>query len=272
MIPIDRRRLAALVVCVLIVTAGAARPALATALDVKAGGTKTFYVDERTGANQVVIFSQSTIEDFTSVINRVAGQFQVDPKNLEAIKGAFSARVNDIKTGIDLRDHDLYGPDWMDAAKYPLIEIKIDRAENVQKKTANSATLTALGTCTMHGFTHDMKISATVIYLDESPMTLQRAKGDLISVRADLQFKLSDYKITGPRTSQAIGLTVADVQPVKVSIFASSEPPPPPLDLQGLAPSGPKPAGTQPASGPLPTTSAPKPDYPVLPPPQRPGR
>ena len=47
--------------------------AMATALDTKAVGAKTFYVDQRAGANQVVIISQSTIEDFTSVINSGGG-------------------------------------------------------------------------------------------------------------------------------------------------------------------------------------------------------
>ena len=122
-------------------------------------------------------------------------------------------RVIEIKTGIDLRDHDLYGPDWLDAARYPLIEIKITRAEDVQKKAANTATMTLVGTCGIHGVTHDTRIAATLIYLDESPKTMQRAKGDLISVRANFEFKLSDYKITGPKSSEAIGLKVGDVQP-----------------------------------------------------------
>lgn len=261
-----------LALCALIVALGAVPIAGATVLDVKASGAKTFYVDERAGANQVIIFSQSTIEDFNSVINRVAGQFQLDPKNLEAINGKFSVRVQDIKTGLDLRDHDLYGPDWLDSAKYPLIEIKVARAEKVQKKSANTATMTLVGTATIHGITHDVQISSTLIYLDESPVTMQRAKGDLISVRADFQFKLSDYKITGPKTSEAIGLKVGDVQPVKVSIFASSVPPPPPLDMGGLAPAGQQPAGTQPGEGPSSAPPAPKPNYQVLPPPQRPSR
>ena len=260
---------AATAVCSLVLTAHV-QNALATALDVKASGPKTFYVDQRAGANQVVIFSQSTIEDFTSVINRVAGQFQLDPKNLENLGGEFSVRVIDIKTGIDLRDHDLYGPDWLDAARNPLIDIKIARAEDVQKKSATTATMTLVGTCSMHGVTHDTRIAATLIYLDESPMTMQRAKGDLISVRANFEFKLSDYKITGPKSSKAVGLTVGDVQPVRVSIFASSEKPPAPLDLGGLAPEG-RAGGSQPAAGPG-TAPAAKPDYPVLMPPPRPSR
>ncbi len=263
------RGTAAGAVLALLVAAWAAPAVRATALDVKASGTKTFYVDERAGANQVVITSESTIEDFTSVANAVTGQFQLDPKNLEGVKGKFSIRVVDIRTGIDLRDRDLQGPDWLDAAKFPLITITIQGAKDVQKKSANSASLTAVGTCTMHGVTHDVSIAATVVYLDESPITQQRAGGDLIAVRANLSFKLSDYKITGPTSSEkAIGLKVADVQPVRVSVFASSEPPPPPLaGPGGLAPAGR--TGGGPASQPAAQPAAPS--TPALPLPPRPS-
>lgn len=222
----------------LLVLTARAGGALATALDVKASGPKTFYIDQRVGANQVVIYSQSAIEDFTSVINRVTGQFQLDPRDLEHIKGDVRMRVTDIRTGTDLRDADLYGPEWLDAARYPLIEIRILRAENVRKTAANTATMTLVGTCSMHGETRDVLIHATVIYLDQSPITMQRAAGVLVSVRASFDLKLSDYKVAGPETSKMIGLRVADVQPIRVSVFASSEEPPPALDLRGLAPGG----------------------------------
>lgn len=262
------RRLAP-AVCLLVLMAGE-RDALATALNIKASGPKTFYVDQRVGTNQVVIFSQSTIEDFASVINRVAGQFQIDPRHLEHLSGEFSVRATDIRTGTDLRDHQLYGPDWLDAARYPLMDIKIARAESVQKKATSTATMILVGTCSIHGVTHDVRILATLIYLDESPITMQRAKGDLISVRANFEFKLSDYKITGPGDSAMIGLKVADVQPIRVSIFASSEEPPAPLDLGGLSPGG-QAAGSQPTGG---AAAAPTsmPNYPILAPPQRPSR
>lgn len=247
---------------------GVASMAQATSLDTKASGQKTFYVDERAGANQVIIYSESTIEDFTSVCNTVGGQFQLDPKNLEGVNGKFFIRVVDIRTGIDLRDNDLQGPDWIDATKYPRITITITGAKDIQKKSPNSASITFIGTCNMHGVTRDMPIPGTLIYLDESPVTRQRAEGDLISVRASFSFKLSDYKITGPTSSErAIGLKVADVQPVRVSIFASSSPPPPPLEgFGGMAPSGR--TTTAPSA---PSTAPAAPAAPALPLPPRPS-
>jgi polyisoprenoid-binding protein YceI len=260
-------RKTATVVCSLVLTVGT-RSALATALGVKASGPKTFYIDPRAGANQVVINSESTLEDFTSVINTVSGQFALDSKNLEGISGKFTVRVADIHTGLDLRDKDLQGPDWIDAPKYPLITITVTGGKNVQVKSANSSSMDLIATCSMHGVTVDMPITATLIYLDESAMTRQRAQGDLISVRANLSFKLSAFKISGPTSSErAIGLKVADVQPVRVSVFASSVQPPPSLEgSAGLAPQGQ--TGSAPGG---PTTRPAAPNTPALPLPPRPS-
>ncbi len=252
---------AALTVCLAL---GGAASASATTLDVKASGTKTFYVDERAGANQVIISSESTIEDFTSVANKVAGQFQLDPKQLEGIRGRFSIHVADIQTGIDLRDRDLQTADWLDATRYPLIAVEVAHAEDVRKKNANSAELILVGTYSLHGVTQEMRVPATLIYLDESPQTRKRASGDLISLRASFGIKLSDFHVTGPKTSETIGLKVADLQRIRASLFASSEPPPAPLE--SLAPT----PATQPSPGGPATTAPSRSNVPVLPPPQRP--
>src|SRR5512137_1392481 len=73
-----------------------------TALDVKASGEKTFYVNPRAGNSQITVFSQSTLEDFTTVCNQVSGQWQVDPRSLESLHGKFALRVEDMHTGIAL--------------------------------------------------------------------------------------------------------------------------------------------------------------------------
>lgn len=224
---------------------------LATALDTKASGNKTFYIDPRVGANQVVSSSEAAVEDITSVINTVTGELQLNPRNLEDTKGKLSVRVTDIHTGIDLRDKDLQGPEWLDAVSYPLITITITGARDIQKKSANSASMTFTGTCDVHGVSHDVQIPATLIYMDESAVTQQRALGDLVVIRANYQFKLSDYKIGGPTDSErAIGQKVADAQSVRITVFASSQPPP--LDGHGgMAP----PTGTTHAPGSRPAAS-----------------
>ena len=81
--------------------------ALATALDVKASGEKAFYLNPRAANSQITIFSRAPLEDFTTVSNRVSGEWRVDPKNLESTRGYFAMRIEDLRTGLDVRDRDL---------------------------------------------------------------------------------------------------------------------------------------------------------------------
>jgi polyisoprenoid-binding protein YceI len=197
-----------------------------TALDVKASGEKVFYVNPRAGNSQVTVFSQSTLEDFTTVCNQVSGEWKVNPKNLEALRDHFAMRVEDMHTGIALRDKDLRGRDWFNADQYPEIVVDITGVKDVKKVDANSATMKLLGTCSMHGKSNPVEIPCTLAYLDESPTTMHLVKGDVIRIRAEFSVKLSDYGITGPSGTETIGVKVSDVQSIRVTIFGSTERPP----------------------------------------------
>jgi polyisoprenoid-binding protein YceI len=216
-----------------------------TALDVKATGEKAFYIDDRAGNNQVSIFSQSTLEDFTTVCNKVSGECKVDPKNIETFTGRFSLRVEDMRTGIELRDTHLRSPDWFDAEKNPEVVIEIAKVQDVKKTEPGTVSLKLVGTCSMHGKSGSVTIPATLTYLDETPTTMKRVKGDLIRIRAEFDVKLSDYGITGPPGSDTIGLKVSEVQAIKVTVFGSTEKPAQALQVDKTptttAPSKPKP-------------------------------
>ena len=200
-----------------------------TALEVKATGTKTFYANSRAGNNQVTFMSESTLEDFTGVCNRVGGDCQLDPKDLSSFKGRFFVRVEDMRTGIALRDKELRAPDWLDAAKHPLIVMEFTSVEDVKKVGPDAAEMTLVGTCSLHGKTRDVRIPATLRYLDESPKTMRRVKGDLIRLRAKFVVKLADYAISGPKASDVLGLKVSNDIEVRVTVFGSTERPPDPL-------------------------------------------
>jgi polyisoprenoid-binding protein YceI len=223
----------------------------ATALDVKASGEKTFYVNPRAGNSQITDISRSTLEDFTTVANQVKGQWQLDPKNLEAMHGHFSLKVDDLHTGIALRDHDLRGPDWFDAAKYPDVVVDITHASDVQKTRPNTAKMKLIGTLSMHGQTKPVEIAATLAYLDESPMTEKLVRGDVVRVRAEFPVKLSEFGITGPPESAVIGVKVSDEQNVQVTIFGATERPPEELNIDVVPTPGPpvKPKPPKPPGG-----------------------
>ena len=259
-----------------VILLGCCGRATATSLEVKAQGSKTFYVDTAAGRNQISIESQSTLEDFTIVCNTVTGQWEFNPRNVERISGEFSVKVEDLRTGIPLRDHHLRGPDWLDAAKHPVISITIKQAEGARRTSANTAAMALVGRCSLHGVTRDIRIPCTFAYLDESPKTMERIKGDLIRLRAEFSIDLSDYGVKGPPGSDTIGLKVANTLPIKVSVFGSTVKPPPPLkvDKPGTA--------TMPAGVPMPASPSSQPTIPapgvfapvepsLLEPPTRPG-
>lgn len=203
----------------------------ASALKTKASGEKTFYSDYRAGNSQVTVFSESTLEDFTCVCNKVAGQCAVDPQRVESFKGRFSIRVADLETGLDLRDQHMVGPDWLDSARYPEITVQVDHVEEIKSSGPTSASLVLVGTCNLHGKTQDVRIPAVLTYLDETPETMRRVKGDLIRIRAEFNVKLADYGLTGPPGSDWIGLKVAEVVKIKVTVFGSTERPADPLKV-----------------------------------------
>ncbi|MEK6676708.1 MAG: YceI family protein, partial [Planctomycetota bacterium] len=99
------------------------------------------------------------------------------------------------------------------------------------KTAPTSASLVLVGTCNIRGKTQPMKIPVNITYLDETPETMRRVKGDLFRIRADFELKLADYGITGPPGSDFIGLKVADTVKIKVTVFASTEKPPDPLKV-----------------------------------------
>ena len=201
------------------------------AFESKAAGQKVFYSDERAGNNQVTVFSESTLEDFTSVCNRVAGQCTIDPKRVETFAGRFSIRVEDLTTGMELRDQHMVAPEWLDAAQFPEISVQIDKVEEVSKTGPNTISLFLMGTCTIRGATRPVRISANLTYLEETPETMRRVKGDLLRIRAEFDVKLADYGINGPPGSDFIGLKVAESVKIKVTVFGSTERPPDPLKV-----------------------------------------
>lgn len=213
-----------------------------TALEVKASGKKTFFVNSRAGNSQVTILSESTLEDFTTVCNQVSGECRLEPKHLETMNGRFALKTADMRTGIALRDEHLRGPDWLDAAKNPEVIIELTKAQDARKTGPNTASLTLVGNCIIRGLSKPIQIPCTLTYLDESPVTMKIVKGDVIRLRAEFSIMLSDFGITGPKGSETIGVKVSDVQHIKVSVFAATQPPPKELKVD-REPATPAPPG-----------------------------
>lgn len=187
-----------------------------TAREIKVSRPKTFHVEQRAGTNQVTVESKSTLSDFTNLCNQVVGDFQFDPGAPEGFTGQFRMPVTGIHTGIGLRDRHLRSADWLDADRYPDIIVTLTQARDVRKESVDSVTMTLVGTCGMHGVTRDIQVPATLTCLGGWPTATGQAKGEVVSIQAAFEVRISDYGIKGART---LGLKVADIQRVRVSIF-----------------------------------------------------
>ena len=137
--------------------------------------------------------SETDIETVTASTNSVHGLLGID---LQKGTGKVKIRtlVSTLKSGIELRDEHLRGPDWLDAAKFPEIYFESTKAS---KKDAT--TWDVEGNFTMHGVTKPVKLA---VQMQEIPVELvQQAKwGERPGLAFSARFtvKLSDHGIKLP--------------------------------------------------------------------------
>ncbi len=198
-----------------------------------AAQVRTFYLDPRPGNNQVTCLSEAPLEDFAAVCNRVTGEMGVDPADFASFRGAFRLRVEDLRTGIELRDKIMRSAEWLDASNAPEIIVQIERLEGVAPQPAAAADRgatttvrgTLIGTCTIRGKTLPLRAAASLAYLPETPVTQRRTKGDLLRVRTEFDVKPADYGVAGGAGGDTIGLKVAETLRIRATVFGTTEKP-----------------------------------------------
>lgn len=170
------------------------------------------------------------LDDFTIICNEISLQLAFDPQHAERISGRFTLKVENLGTGMDLRGQLSRSSDWLDAANSPEIQLAIDRGEQARKTAPNTVAMLVHMRFSMHGVTKETLVPWTATYLDESPQTRERAKGDLVRLRTQFEIGLSDYHVAGPPvTFSFVGLYIADRLPVKATVFGATETP---LDMR----------------------------------------
>jgi polyisoprenoid-binding protein YceI len=186
-----------------------------------------FHINDPMGRNSVTFKSEAPLEDIVGTSGEISGQIWFDPQNPKAGgKGKLVVPVASLNTGIPLRDDHLRGADWLDADRYPNIELTIDRADNVKKVKSTTAAdtydLTLYGTFFLHGQAHPVKFDGRITYLKESEQTKQRLPGDLLAARASFSVPLKDYNVTGPQGMNLIGSKVGESIEVEVSFVGNT--------------------------------------------------
>ncbi len=140
--------------------------------------------------------SETELETVTASTNAVHGLLGID---LEKGTGKVKMRtlVSTLRTGIDLRDEKLRGPDWLEADKFPEIAFESTRASRKDR-----ATWEVEGNFTMHGVTKPVRFEAK---MTEIPLELvEQAKwGEKPGLGFSARFtvKLSEHGIKIPAVS-----------------------------------------------------------------------
>jgi len=160
-------------------------------------GIQVFDFKDTQERNQATFYSEARYENITGLTNDVWGKISFDAKDIKTtLNGEVSISVSSIKTGIDKRDEHLKSVSWLNSEKYPTITFKIKEITKVDQLENNTLKIVVLGEFTLRGKTSLVYSNATIKYLTESDITKTMMPGDLMSIVAKFDIKLSDFGIT----------------------------------------------------------------------------
>lgn len=94
------------------------------------------------------------ISNVTGSFGKVSGNVVLNDKDISQSQVTASIDVTSVYTRVEMRDNDLKGPHFFDAAKYPTIDFKSKRL------VTNGDHLQLLGDLTMHGVTREITLDS----------------------------------------------------------------------------------------------------------------
>jgi polyisoprenoid-binding protein YceI len=188
---------------------------------------RSIQLNNKVGENSINFKSEVPLERILGKANEITGSFTINPDNLQTAQGEIMVNVLSMKTGIKKRDDHLYAPDWLDAAKFPVITFKFTSLVNVKITSADAqagrgvATAEAFGNFTMHGVTKQISVPITITYVKESPKTREKASGDFVLVQANFSVALKDFNVAG--TKGQIGSKVGEKIDIEANLYGASK-------------------------------------------------
>ena len=142
------------------------------------------------------------------MISNVSGKFtkfeagvETEGEDFMTAKVSFTADVDSISTGNDQRDGHLKSPDFFDIAKFPKLQFKATKYENVD----NDGSYEVYGDLTIHGVTKSVKLDAEFGGVIKDPWGNTRAG---ISVSGKINRK--DFGLSWHGVTETGSLIVSD--------------------------------------------------------------
>lgn len=163
---------------------------------------QTFSADSKDGRNQASFISDAPFEKIVGLSSGLDATVMLNVNDItQNPMGKVKVPINNIKTGIDLRDEHMKSDMWLNAGKFPYAEFQLTGIKNPSSKSLNDGQkvkATLVGKFTVHGVTKDIEVPGTLTYFKESDRTKAKAPGNLLVANADFNIKLSDYGVMIP--------------------------------------------------------------------------
>ncbi len=138
--------------------------------------------------------SEAPLETINGRTTQASGTFRVDPTNLAGARGTITVPVASLRTGIELRDEHLHGPDWLDAGSHPNATFEITGVSGASSLTAHQDTnVTLRGNFTIHGVSRPVTARTRVKW----------DGGTRLQGRSQFTVKLEDHGIDIPAIVEA---------------------------------------------------------------------
>ncbi len=163
---------------------------------------QTFPADSKDGRNQASFISDAPFEKIVGLSSGLDAMVMINKDDITAKPmGKVKVSIENIKTGIDLRDEHLRSENWLNAGKFPYAEFHlmgIKNASSNKLEDGQRVKAELIGTFSVHGVTKDIEVPATLTYFKESARTKMKAPGNLLVANAEFNINLSDFGIKIP--------------------------------------------------------------------------
>ncbi|MES2766535.1 MAG: YceI family protein [Bacteroidota bacterium] len=188
-------------------------------------GKKTVVLNNKVSDNQIKFYSKAPAEDIEGAANGIDGSFIIDPSNVEATTGTFTVAIKSMKSGIEMRDKHMQGPEWLGADKNPDIKYVVTKIIDVQTVSSDKGKAVvkgiAVGNFFLNGVAKEIKAPVTITYVPESDATRKKADGDFVMVQTEFKVVLKDFNIAGKKGM--VGSKVGDTIDIKANLYGATK-------------------------------------------------
>lgn len=160
----------------------------------------TFDFKDPKGVNTVYFLLDSPLEPIMGLAAGISGHVKFDPQHPDSLSGHFTIPATSVLTQIPLMNQQLHSSEWLDAKKYPTIQLKFEEIKGVKKTGPEVFEAAFEADFTCRGITRKVPVKATATYLpgklgDRLKGMPDAPEGDLLVVRAAFTFSRGDFGI-----------------------------------------------------------------------------